>query len=295
LLISLCAVEVEIEPEAENHRARLDSVFDRLILGEPRIGIRRDPESGQMFVLANSGPEIDYALSWLTETYKVHVRAGALLAAYRETPAKPVTVLHTHRKLIGGAGEFAELKIAFEPLPRGSGFVFKNEASGGTLLEDHIAGVEAGLKFQMESGVLAGFPVIDFQARLLDGKYHEIDSRTLTFETAARAAFRDTAIRGAVKMLEPIMKIEVVTPDEHFGNVIRVLNLRGQIEGTNSHDDGQVVTAMVPMGLMFDFSDALGTATQGRGRYAMTYDHHGDMPWRDGDPRFPSAAAMRLA
>ncbi len=167
---------------------------------------------------------LDIKVDILRRTYKVDATVGAPQVAYRETLSKPVTVKYTHKKQTGGSGQFAEVTIAFEPLPEGEGFLFENAIVGGSVPKEFIASVEKGIRAQKESGLLAGFPVIDFKAKLTDGKYHEVDSNALTFDIAARAAFRELASRGAVKLLEPIMKVEVVTPDDFTGGVIGDLN-----------------------------------------------------------------------
>jgi elongation factor G len=199
--------------------------------------------------------------------------------AYRETLSKPVTIKYTHKKQTGGSGQFAEVTIEFEPLPPGSGFVFENDVVGGSIPKEFIPSVEKGLKAQKESGLLAGFPVIDFSARLTDGKYHEVDSNALTFDIAARAAFRELASRGAVKLLEPIMKVEVVTPEDFLGGVIGDLNSRrGQVQGTDSRGNAQVVTAMVPLANMFGYINTLRSMSQGRAQYSMQFDHYEQVP-----------------
>ena len=171
------------------------------------------------------------------------------------------------------------MKIEFEPLEPGSGFVFENDVVGGSIPKEFIPSVEKGLKVQKESGLLAGFPVIDFKATLVDGKYHEVDSNALTFEIASRAAFRELGTRGAVKLLEPIMKVEVVTPDEYFGEVIGDLNSRrGQVQGTDTRGNAQVIEAMVPLANMFGYVNTLRSKTQGRAQYTMQFDHYEQVP-----------------
>ena len=219
----------------------------------------------------------------LKRTYKVDANIGQPQVAYRETLSKPATILYTHKKQTGGAGQFAEVKIMFEPLPAGSGFEFENDVVGGTVPKEYIPAVEKGLKVEKEGGLLIGFPVIDFKATLIDGKYHEVDSNALTFEIAARAAFRELANRGVVKLLEPIMKVEVVTPNDFLGGVIGDLNSRrGQVQGTDTRGNAQVITAMVPLANMFGYVNNLRSMTQGRAQYTMQFDHYEQVP--AGDP-----------
>ncbi|MGH6873240.1 MAG: elongation factor G, partial [Rhizomicrobium sp.] len=220
---------------------------------------------------------------------------GAPQVAYRETLSRPVSVKYTHKKQTGGSGQFAEVSIDFEPLPPGSGFVFENDVVGGSIPKEFIPAVEKGLKNQKESGLLAGFPVIDFKATLTDGKYHEVDSNALTFDIAARAAFRELASKGAVKLLEPIMKVEVVTPEDFLGGVIGDLNSRrGQVQGTDTRGNAQVVTAMVPLANMFGYRDTLAALTGGGAAYAMQFSHFQRVSRPEDDhPRFPPAVGMR--
>jgi len=190
-----------------------------------------------------------------------------------------VSVKYTHKKQTGGSGQFAEVSIDFAPLEPGSGFVFVNDVVGGSIPKEFIPAVEKGLKAQKESGLLAGFPVIDFQATLTDGKYHEVDSNALTFDIAARAAFRELAAKGAVKLLEPIMKVEVVTPEEFLGGVIGDLNSRrGQVQGQDTRGNAQVVGAMVPLANMFGYINTLRSMSQGRAQYSMEFDHYAQVP-----------------
>jgi elongation factor G len=227
-------IEVAIEPKTKADQEKMGmalapgagrSVVPRV----DRSGIRPDHPQGHG--RAPSGDQGRHP----RRTYKVDANVGAPQVAYRETLSKPVTVKYTHKKQTGGSGQFAEVTIDFKPLPPGSGFVFENDVVGGSIPKEFIPSVEKGLKAQKESGLLAGFPVIDFKATLTDGKYHEVDSNALTFDIAARAAFRELASKGAVKLLEPIMKVEVVTPDDFLGGVIGDLNSRrGQVQGTDS-------------------------------------------------------------
>jgi elongation factor G len=199
--------------------------------------------------------------------------------AYRETLSKPVTVLYTHKKQTGGSGQFAEVKIEFEPLPPGSGFEFEDGVRGGSVPKEFIPAVEKGLKAQKESGLMAGFPVIDFKATLVDGKSHEVDSSALAFDIAARAAFRELSTRGVVKLLEPIMKVEVVTPEDFTGGVIGdLLGRRGQVMGQDTRGNAQVINAMVPLANMFGYINTLRSMSQGRAQYSMEFHHYAQVP-----------------
>jgi elongation factor G len=272
-------IEVAIEPKTKADQEKMGMALARLAQEDPSFRVSTDQESGQTILKGMGELHLEIKVDILRRTYKVDANVGAPQVAYRETLSKPVTIQYTHKKQTGGSGQFAEVKIEFEPLPPGSGFVFENDVVGGSIPKEFIPSVEKGLKAQKESGLLAGFPVIDFQAKLIDGKYHEVDSNALTFDIAARAAFRELASRGVVKLLEPIMSVEVVTPDDFLGGVIGDLNSRrGQVQGTDSRGNAQVVTAMVPLANMFGYINTLRSMTQGRAQYTMQFDHYEQVP-----------------
>jgi elongation factor G len=272
-------IEVAIEPKTKGDQEKMGMALVRLAQEDPSFRVSTDQESGQTILKGMGELHLEIKVDILRRTYKVDANVGAPQVAYRETLSKPVTVKYTHKKQTGGSGQFAEVTIDFEPLPPGSGFVFENEVVGGAIPKEFIPAVEKGLKAQKESGLMAGFPVIDFSAKLTDGKYHEVDSNALTFDIAARAAFRELASRGAVKLLEPIMKVEVVTPEDFLGGVIGDLNSRrGQVQGTDSRGNAQVVTAMVPLANMFGYINTLRSMSQGRAQYSMQFDHYEQVP-----------------
>jgi elongation factor G len=272
-------IEVAIEPKTKADQEKMGVALNRLAQEDPSFRVSTDQESGQTILKGMGELHLDIKVDILRRTYKVDANVGAPQVAYRETLSRPVSVKYTHKKQTGGSGQFAEVSIDFEPLPPGSGFVFVNDVVGGSIPKEFIPAVEKGLKAQKESGLMAGFPVIDFQATLTDGKYHEVDSNALTFDIAARAAFRELASKGAVKLLEPIMKVEVVTPDDFLGGVIGDLNSRrGQVQGTDSRGNAQVVTAMVPLANMFGYINTLRSMSQGRAQYSMQFDHYEQVP-----------------
>jgi len=272
-------IEVAIEPKTKADQEKMGVALNRLAQEDPSFRVSTDQESGQTILKGMGELHLDIKVDILRRTYKVDANVGAPQVAYRETLSRPVSVKYTHKKQTGGSGQFAEVSIDFEPLPPGSGFVFENDVVGGSIPKEFIPSVEKGLKAQKESGLLAGFPVIDFKATLTDGKYHEVDSNALTFDIAARAAFRELASKGAVKLLEPIMKVEVVTPDDFLGGVIGDLNSRrGQVQGTDSRGNAQVVTAMVPLANMFGYINTLRSMSQGRAQYSMQFDHYEQVP-----------------
>ena len=272
-------IEVAIEPKTKADQEKMGVALNRLAQEDPSFRVSSDQESGQTILKGMGELHLEIKVDILRRTYKVDANVGAPQVAYRETLSKPVSVKYTHKKQTGGSGQFAEVSIDFEPLEPGSGFVFVNDVVGGSVPKEFIPSVEKGLKAQKDSGLLAGFPVIDFKATLTDGKYHEVDSNALTFDIAARAAFRELASRGAVKLLEPIMKVEVVTPEDFLGGVIGDLNSRrGQVQGTDTRGNAQVVTAMVPLANMFGYINTLRSMSQGRAQYSMQFDHYEQVP-----------------
>ena len=272
-------IEVAIEPKTKADQEKMGLALVRLAQEDPSFRVSTDQESGQTILKGMGELHLEIKVDILKRTYKVDANVGAPQVAYRETLSKAVTVKYTHKKQTGGSGQFAEVTIDFEPLPPGSGFVFENDVVGGSIPKEFIPSVEKGLKAQKESGLLAGFPVIDFKATLTDGKYHEVDSNALTFDIAARAAFRELKAKHAVKLLEPIMKVEVVTPDDFLGGVIGDLNSRrGQVQGQDSRGNAQVVTAMVPLANMFGYINTLRSMSQGRAQYSMEFHHYSQVP-----------------
>jgi elongation factor G len=272
-------IEICIVAKSPDDQMKILETFAELAPKEHRFGVKRDEESGHFVLLGDSEEHLDALIGHVRSNIDLKFDVGAPQVAYRETLSKPVTVKYTHKKQTGGSGQFAEVTIDFEPLQPGEGFVFENDVVGGAIPKEFIPSVEKGLKAQKESGLLAGFPVIDFKATLTDGKYHEVDSNALTFDIAARAAFRELASRGAVKLLEPIMKVEVVTPEDFLGGVIGDLNSRrGHVQGTDSRGNAQVVTAMVPLANMFGYINTLRSMSQGRAQYSMEFHHYEEVP-----------------
>jgi elongation factor G len=272
-------IEVAIEPKTKADQEKMGMALVRLAQEDPSFRVSTDQESGQTILKGMGELHLEIKVDILKRTYKVDATVGAPQVAYRETLSRPVSIKYTHKKQTGGSGQFAEVSIDFEPLEPGSGFVFENDVVGGSIPKEFIPSVEKGLKAQKESGLAFGFPVIDFKATLTDGKYHEVDSNALTFDIAARAAFRELASKGAVKLLEPIMKVEVVTPDEFTGGVIGdLLGRRGQVQGQDTRGNAAVISAMVPLANMFGYINQLRSQTQGRAQYSMEFDHYSQVP-----------------
>jgi elongation factor G len=272
-------IEIAIEPKSKADQEKLGVALAKMVAEDPSFTVHTDQESGQTIMKGMGELHLDIKVDILRRTYKVEANIGAPQVAYRESLGKVTDIDYTHKKQTGGTGQFARVKIKFEPGEQGSGFVFESSVVGGSVPKEFIPGVQKGLESAKENGLLAGFPVIDFKASLYDGAYHDVDSSVLAFEIAARAAFRELRERGAPKLLEPIMKVEVVTPDEYMGDVIGDLNSRrGQIQGTETRGNAQVVTAYVPLANMFGYINTLRSFSQGRANFSMTYDHYDPVP-----------------
>ena len=253
--------------------------LQRLAQEDPSFRVSTDQESGQTILKGMGELHLDIKVDILRRTYKVDANIGQPQVAYRETLGRTTEINYTHKKQTGGSGQFAEVKIIFEPVEPGVGYSFENKVVGGSVPREFVPGVEKGLLQAKENGLLAGFPVIDFKATLVDGKYHDVDSSVLAFEIAARAAFRELRDKAQPKLLEPIMKVEVLTPDEYLGDVIGDLNSRrGQIQGTDQRGNAQVVSAFVPLANMFGYVNNLRGMSQGRAQFTMTYDHYEQVP-----------------
>ena len=211
--------------------------------------------------------------------FKVDANVGAPQVAYRETITRATEIDYTHKKQTGGSGQYARIKVQFAPLPPGSGYEFENDVVGGRVPKEYIPGVEKGLEAAHQTGVLVGFPVIDFKATLVDGAYHDVDSSALAFEIAARAAFREGIAKAGPVLLEPVMRVEVVTPEEYMGDVIGDLNSRrGQITGMDSRGNARVINAQVPLANMFGYVNQLRSMSQGRAQFTMHFDHYERVP-----------------
>ena len=272
-------IEQAIEPKSKADQEKLGVALAKMVAEDPSFTVYTDQESGQTIMKGMGELHLDIKVDILRRTYKVDANIGAPQVAYRESLGRKANIDYTHKKQTGGTGQFARVMITFEPGEPGSGFVFESEIVGGAVPKEFIPGVEKGLESVKDGGLLAGFPVIDFKATLTDGKYHDVDSSVLAFEIASRAAFRELREKGSPKLLEPIMKVEVVTPDEYLGDVIGDLNSRrGQIQGTDQRGNAQVITAFVPLANMFGYVSNLRGMSQGRAQFTMTYDHYEQVP-----------------
>jgi elongation factor G len=272
-------IEIAIEPKSKADQEKLGVALQKLAAEDPTFRVTTDQESGQTILRGMGELHLDIKVDILKRTYKVEANIGAPQVAYRETLGRRVDIDYTHKKQTGGSGQFARIKLAFEPAEPGAGYEFESKIVGGSVPKEYIPGVEKGLASAKENGLLAGFPVIDFKATLVDGAYHDVDSSVLAFEIAARAAFRELREKGHPKLLEPIMKVEVTTPEDYVGDVIGDLNSRrGHIQGSDQRGNAQAIIAMVPLANMFGYVNTLRSMTQGRAAFHMEYDHYEAVP-----------------
>ena len=272
-------IEVAVEPKTKGDQEKMGLALSRLAQEDPSFRVKSDEESGQTVIAGMGELHLDIIVDRMKREFKVEANVGAPQVAYRETFTKVTDVDYTHKKQSGGSGQFARVKMTIEPMEPGGGYEFENKIVGGAIPKEYIPGVEKGIESVRENGVLAGFPMIDFRVTLHDGAFHDVDSSVMAFEIAARAAFREASRDAGAKLLEPIMQVEVVTPDEHMGDVIGDLNSRrGQVRGTEARGNASVITAMVPLANMFGYVNTLRSMTQGRAQYSMLFDHYEPVP-----------------
>jgi elongation factor G len=272
-------IEVAVEPKTKADQEKMGIALSRLAAEDPSFRVSSDPESGQTVIKGMGELHLEIIVDRMKREFKVEANVGAPQVAYRETISKVYEIDYTHKKQSGGSGQYARVKIKFEPLPPGGGFTFENKVVGGSVPKEYVPGVEKGLKSAMDNGVLAGFPMTDFAATLVDGAYHDVDSSVLAFEIASRAAFREGIAKAGPKLLEPMMKVEVVTPEDYMGDVIGDLNSRrGQVSGMDQRGNARVITAQVPLANMFGYVNTLRSMSQGRAQYSMHFDHYSEVP-----------------
>ena len=272
-------IEMAVEPKTKGDQEKLQMALIKLATEDPSFRVSTDQESGQTIIKGMGELHLDIKVDILKRTHKLDVNVGAPQVAYREKITKRVEKDYTHKKQTGGTGQFARVKFIVEPNEAGKGFEFESKIVGGSVPREYIPGVEKGLNSVLGAGVLAGFPVVDVKVSLIDGAFHEVDSSALAFEIASRAGFREALREGNSVLLEPIMKVEVVTPEEYTGFVIGDLNSRrGQIQGQDMRGNANVVTAMVPLANMFGYVNNLRSGSQGRASYSMQFDHYSEVP-----------------
>jgi elongation factor G len=273
-------IEMAVEAASKQDQEKLGVALQKLAGEDPSFSVSTDQESGQTIIKGMGELHLDIKIDILRRApYNINVTVGAPQVAYRETIRKATEIDYTHKKQTGGTGQFARVKFAIEPNETGAGFAFENKIIGGVVPKEYIPGVEKGLNSVMTSGPLAGFPVVDVKVQLIDGAYHEVDSSAIAFEIASRAAFREGLQRANPALLEPIMKVEVVSPEEYVGSVIGDLNSRrGQIQGQDMRGNANVITAFVPLANMFGYVNTLRSMSQGRASYTMQFDHYEQVP-----------------
>ena len=272
-------IQLAVEPKTKADVEKMGLALSRLAMEDPSFKVTSDPDSGQTIIAGMGELHLDIIVDRLKREFKVEANVGDPQVAYRETITKPCDIEYTHKKQSGGAGQFAKVKIKFEPTEDHTGFEFLNTVVGGNVPKEYIPGVEKGLKSAMDTGVIAGYPVTGVKCTLYDGAYHEVDSNVMCFEIAARAAFREGMAQAAPKLLEPIMKVEVVTPEEYMGDIIGDLNSRrGLVNGMDQRGNARVVDAFVPLAQMFGYVNTLRSLSQGRAQYTMIFDHYAEVP-----------------
>ncbi len=272
-------IELSVEPKTKADQEKMGVALNRLAAEDPSFRVTTDHESGQTIIKGMGELHLDILVDRMKREFKVEANVGAPQVAYRESLGREVEVDYTHKKQSGGSGQFARAKATFIPGERGQGIVFEDSIKGGNIPREYIPALEKGMREQAASGCLIGFPIIDFTIRLTDGAYHDVDSSTVAFEICGRGAMREAAERGGIKLLEPVMKVEVVTPEDYLGDVIGDLNSRrGQIQGTDTRGNAQAVEAMVPLANMFGYVNELRSFSQGRANYSMQFSHYEEVP-----------------
>jgi len=272
-------IEVAVEPKTKADQEKMGVALNRLAREDPSFRVTSDHESGQTIIKGMGELHLEILVDRMKREFKVEANVGAPQVAYREYLAKPVELTYTHKKQSGGSGQFGEIKINVIPGERGSGFQFFDEIKGGNVPKEYIPSVEKGLRETAETGSMIGFPIIDFEVHLIDGKYHDVDSSALAFEICARGAMREAAQKAGIKLLEPIMKVEIVTPEDYVGDVIGdLLSRRGQVQGQDSRGNAIAIDGFVPLANMFGYVNQLRSFTQGRAQYTMQFSHYQEVP-----------------
>ncbi len=272
-------IQIAIEPKTKGDQEKMGLALNRLAAEDPSFRVKTDEESGQTIIAGMGELHLDIIVDRMRREFKVEANVGAPQVAYRETITRRHEQDYTHKKQSGGSGQFARVKIVFEPNPDGEDFLFESKIVGGSVPKEYIPGVQKGIESVMSSGPLAGFPMLGVKASLIDGAYHDVDSSVLAFEIAGRACFREAAPKAGAQLLEPIMKVEVVTPEDYVGDVIGDLNSRrGMIQGQEMRGNATVINAHVPLANMFKYVDNLRSMSQGRAQYTMLFDHYAPVP-----------------
>ena len=272
-------IEVAVEPKTKADQDKMGVALHRLAREDPSFRVTTDDESGQTVIKGMGELHLEIIVDRMKREFNVEANVGAPHVAYRETITRVLETSYTHKKQTGGAGQFARIKVRFEPLPTGAGREFESKVTGGSVPKEFIPGVEKGIMGAADGGVIAGFPVIDFRATLLDGASHDVDSSVMAFEIAARAIFRDGMARAGPRLMEPMMRVEVVTPEGYLGDIIGDLNSRrGNVSAMDTRSNARVITAQVPLANMFGYVNNLRSMSQGRAQFSMFFDHYEKVP-----------------
>ncbi|MCH8237359.1 MAG: elongation factor G [Proteobacteria bacterium] len=272
-------MEIAVEPKTQSDQEKMSRALGRLAAEDPSFKVSSDPESGQTIISGMGELHLEIIVDRMLREFKVDANIGQPQVAYRETVSTKAEVDYTHKKQTGGAGQFARLKIRVEPLPSGSGYEFENKVRGGSVPREYIPGVQKGLKSAMESGIMTGFPVTDLKVTLLDGDSHDVDSSVMAFEIASRAAFREVSQKAKPRLLEPMMRVEIVTPEDYLGDIIGNLNSRrGNVSGMDQRGNARVINALAPLANMFGYVNSLRSMSQGRAQFTMHFDHYAVVP-----------------
>ena len=272
-------IEIAIEPKTKADQEKMSQGLQRLAAEDPSFRVETDMESGQTIMKGMGELHLDILVDRLKREFKVEANIGAPQVAYRETIGHEITHTYTHKKQTGGSGQFAEVKLVIAPTEPGEGFSFESKIVGGAVPKEYIPGVEKGIQSVLDSGPLAGFPVIDMKAALIDGKFHDVDSSVLAFEIASRMCMREGLRRAGAKLLEPIMKVEVVSPEDYTGGIIGDLtSRRGQVTGQENRGNAISINAFVPLANMFGYINTLRSMSSGRAQFTMQFDHYDPVP-----------------
>jgi elongation factor G len=272
-------IEIAVEPKTAADQEKMGLALARLAAEDPSFRVATDAETGQTMISGMGELHLEIIVDRMKREFKVDANVGSPTVAYRETIGKSNVIDYTHHKQVGGHGQFARVKVKFEPIDVTKGFAFENHTQGSAIPKEYVPGVEKGLRNAADSGVLAGFPMVGLKATLCDGAYHDVDSSVVAFEIAAQAAFKEGVASAAPKLLEPMMRVEAVTPLEYMGDVIGDLNSRrGQVTGMDSSGNARMVTAMVPLANMFGYVNTLRSLSKGRAQYSMHFDRYCEVP-----------------
>ena len=277
-------IEIAVEPKSKADQEKMSVGLQRLAAEDPSFRVETDQESGQTIMKGMGELHLDILVDRLKREFKVEANIGAPQVAYREAISVPAEIDYTHKKQSGGSGQFARVKIQFSPGEAGSGYVFETQVVGGSVPKEYIPGVQKGIESAMTNGLLAGYPVSDLKAVLVDGAYHDVDSSVLAFEIAGRAAFRELKSKGSPRLMEPVMKVEVITPEDYMGDIIGDMNSRrGQIQGSEPRGNVTAINAFVPLANMFGYVGNLRGMSQGRAQFTMLFDHYEEVPRGEAD------------